>query len=714
MMRPATQTRMMEGIIVYVVLMFYVTTCIACPLHCSCSTIDNGTSVVCKGTNYTQFPDDFPKDTIYLKFTHTNLTILTKDNFTRLINLQILILSFGKLKYIANDTFNDIRQLRRLDLSYNRFNPVDMLWMATCGTDKLQKLETLNLGNTRMGLSQLEIFIDCLQNQVSLQDLYLSGNAFRSIPNYLFSKLPGLQQLDLSQTKLLEPLNVLAFVNLTSLKRLHLDLNYLRTFPNFTTQGVRHGSILPSLEFIKLDFNNLLQLPDQDVGLKQLLYLNAAHNHFSMLNHLLIGTVVPSLKTLMLENNGIQTRKIVLNSTQLTILNLSYNKLDFNDNGDMFRYVPNLRILHLDGNDLSAVWRPIIGNALFKNNHKLVYVSMSAARIAQLPVDIFWNLPQLVKLYMFDNAIAYLDPKLFEKSLGLRKLDLRNNRISAISENTFPAQVLENLVMLELADNPYQCDCSLVWFADWLNRTSAVIGQTTHYKCLTPPEQKGKHLLQFHMPPELCEQHEKNLAYVLSVSLSISLSFILAISVVIYKFRWHIGYVYFLLQSRRRKYRALHDDTEYRYDAFIVYNRNDVQWLLNDMLPKLEVEYEFKLCIHDRDWEAGGDIYDNIIESISSSRKTILLVSNAFATSEWCHFEMTMAQSRLFADDRNALIMVLLEDLRPENITPRLAMQMKRQTFVMWTDNEMGRKLFWKKLHRALRRAVDSVMYGRN
>jgi Leucine-rich repeat (LRR) protein len=380
----------------------------------------------------------------------------------------------------------------------------------------------------------------------------------------------------------------------------------------------------------------------------------------------------------------------------------------------MLHNLPNLRILFLDGNELSAFWIPAIGNAFFKYNKKLVYISMATARIAQLSVEMFWELPQLGKLFLYDNAISFLDPRLFEKSLQLRKLDLRNNRITVISENTFPRQILSNVVMLELGENPYECDCGLIWFSDWMNRTSIHLGQLSHYKCLTPPEQHGKHLIKFRMPPELCQSKAANLAFKLSISLSVSCSVILAVAGVVYKFRWHIGYLCFLLQSKRRKYRAIHDPTDYRYDAFIAYNRADAQWLLNNLVPKLEVECGLKLCIHDRDWPLGLDIYDNIVESISNSRKTILLVSNAFATSEWCHFEMTMAQSRLFEEDRNALIMVVLEDIQPTNITPRLAMQMKRQTFVVWTDNEMGKKLFWKKLHKAVKRPVDSVMFDPN
>jgi toll-like receptor 13 len=52
------------------------------------------------------------------------------------------------------------------------------------------------------------------------------------------------------------------------------------------------------------------------------------------------------------------------------------------------------------------------------------------------------------------------------------------------------------------------------------------------------------------------------------------------------------------------------------------------------------------LCIQYRDFEVGKLIVDNIVESMKESRKVILVMSNAFATSEWCHFEVLLAHER--------------------------------------------------------------------
>ena len=96
---------------------------------------------------------------------------------------------------------------------------------------------------------------------------------------------------------------------------------------------------------------------------------------------------------------------------------------------------------------------------------------------------------------------------------------------------------------------------------------------------------------------------------------------------------------------------------------------------------------------------------DNVVESVESSRKTVLIVTNTFASSQWCYFELVMAQSRLFREDRDNLILVMMEKINDDLITPRLRYQMERQTYIEWTGSQVGQKLFWKQLLRAIKRA---------
>ena len=122
------------------------------------------------------------------------------------------------------------------------------------------------------------------------------------------------------------------------------------------------------------------------------------------------------------------------------------------------------------------------------------------------------------------------------------------------------------------------------------------------------------------------------------------------------------------LQARSRENQQLFDKREYEYDAFVMHCHADSQWVIHQLRPHLEESStdevaNLRLCIHQRDWLGGRDITDNIVESIEASRKSLLIVSNAFAASSWCQFELTMAQTRLFEEDRDNLILFLLEEI---------------------------------------------------
>jgi len=165
-----------------------------------------------------------------------------------------------------------------------------------------------------------------------------------------------------------------------------------------------------------------------------------------------------------------------------------------------------------------------------------------------------------------------------------------------------------------------------------------------------------------------------------------------------------------VLQARRFKELDTEDDSPYEYDAFVVYSEHDSKWVKQQLCPKLEDAYKLKLCLHYRDFPYGQEIMTNITTSIEKSRKCLLIASNAFATSNWCHFEMSMAQTGMLRKDRHNVILVLLEEINEFNMTPRLCHQMSKYTYPEWTESEVGQQLFWKRLCQALAKPAVSVV----
>ena len=148
---------------------------------------------------------------------------------------------------------------------------------------------------------------------------------------------------------------------------------------------------------------------------------------------------------------------------------------------------------------------------------------------------------------------------------------------------------------------------------------------------------------------------------------------------------------------------------DYKYDAFVAYHRDDIDWVRDELYEKLDQKEDgtndpdrFRLCIHDRDFTPGTSIEDNIVRAIENSRKTILVLSEGFLTSQWCDFELQMARMESFDKGRNLIIVVMLECLPAEKMSKSLRMLIKRNTYIEWFEDPVNKSNLWEKLRSAL------------
>ncbi|KAF5300627.1 hypothetical protein FQA39_LY11088 [Lamprigera yunnana] len=106
----------------------------------------------------------------------------------------------------------------------------------------------------------------------------------------------------------------------------------------------------------------------------------------------------------------------------------------------------------------------------------------------------------------------------------------------------------------------------------------------------------------------------------------------------------------------------------------------------------------------------GSVICESVMTSIEKSRKTILIISDAYARSEWCRWEVQIVQHhRLFIDcgDReinDSLIMIKLGNVSKSNCTPTLKYLMKTRIYLEWDRDAKKQKVFWEKLRKVLTR----------
>jgi len=129
---------------------------------------------------------------------------------------------------------------------------------------------------------------------------------------------------------------------------------------------------------------------------------------------------------------------------------------------DSFARLTDLTELKLDRNNLT--WLP---NKMLAGSPRLEQVSITGNRVERLQAYVFPPLLSLKVLRLSENGIESVDRKAF-MNLGtsLEQLDLSGNSLKLIEEETF--RPLYGLQQLHIDGNPWECDCHLKKFRDFI------------------------------------------------------------------------------------------------------------------------------------------------------------------------------------------------------------------------------------------------------
>lgn len=77
-------------------------------------------------------------------------------------------------------------------------------------------------------------------------------------------------------------------------------------------------------------------------------------------------------------------------------------------------------------------------------------------------------------------------------------------------------------------------------------------------------------------------------------------------------------------------------------------------------IQELEDKRGYTLCLNERDFIPGAGITDNIVECIGESKHIILILSNSFASSPWCQYEVQVSLAELHRRRKSQFIISLL------------------------------------------------------
>lgn len=240
--------------------------------------------------------------------------------------------------------------------------------------------------------------------------LDLRGNRIKTIEKGAFSHFVSLAELDLSNNCLSE---IPSFNNATTLQSLDLSSNYIQLLSSNALKG------LQNLQNLVLFNNSIKQI---ETGVFRFVpALRTADFSFNEIHRILKETFegLQQLSTLFLQNNLIE--------------NISIEGHD----------MPGLRTLNLSSNMLSSK----IASGMFPDNVENLDLSY--------------------------NNISDITEYAFYSYEYLRRLSLKGNKLTTLAMNDLAVPIDQSRrTIVYISDNPFDCDCKLIWLRKKVNEIS--------------------------------------------------------------------------------------------------------------------------------------------------------------------------------------------------------------------------------------------------
>ncbi|XP_076434837.1 toll-like receptor 4 [Babylonia areolata] len=667
---------------------------------CTCTQSDAD----CSGRlAHVRYVPKLPEKITYVDLSHNNFSsaILTEDIFHNLTNTVYLNLSSNNFTGLPKDAFEGMMELDTLILNNNEHLDIKSVREIL----SMQGLDYIRAENCNLPQPP-KYFFQNITSTVARID-------FGSNPHGGTYHLDGFCDLE---NLLYVELHDCDFKDITSSCRvsfahLHLSGNTLRKFPKTC---IGEESIFPMLSYFWLVHNQIDSLSMSDICLPALQHLDLSFNRIRLYP---TGAFefhrFPDLETLYLQHQSSDMDITVVvedgafNNPSLRDIDLRHNQIQIADQGKTGKYAFvncfRVKYLYLDGNNFTNVDDQRFLE-LFRHLLELTQLSVSNTRLDSILSKAFPSFHLLEYLFMEDNMISSIPDGAFDSVQGLTHLHLHNNKIKSITQNTFGEGLRGRLKNLTLGLNPLECSCELLWFQDWfksdLELFTGLEEKITDYKCSNVPEMT---LADFSMAEQACVLSRETSLLLIQINVLVVVS--LTMVSLIFRYRWHFRLLLYELfrgrdNLRRQRLRA----DNFHFDVFVSYASEDLPWVRQQLMGRLEAELGLRLCVHERDFLPGRHIVDNIMHSVDSSRKVLMVFSANFLRSQWCQFELSVCLTHVMDVD-DSLIVVCVDDVMSRDMTSAMKAVLKTTTYIQWSEDEGEEAVasFWRRLHLALR-----------
>ncbi|XP_044063921.1 trophoblast glycoprotein-like isoform X2 [Siniperca chuatsi] len=172
--------------------------CLECPFGCEYFAVTR--TVKCVSKDLLTVPHSIPGHARTVIITGNNIHQIGPDSFTELENVTNIILSNNRITEMASHSLSALLNLRFLDLSGNQLALIHPEAFSIPGSP----LQELNLSRSLYNFTARSDLTTALRwgGLTGLLSLDLSGNHLSLLPPGMFSHLPNLQQLYLSNNSL--------------------------------------------------------------------------------------------------------------------------------------------------------------------------------------------------------------------------------------------------------------------------------------------------------------------------------------------------------------------------------------------------------------------------------------------------------------------------------------------------------------------------------
>ncbi|XP_052083879.1 toll-like receptor 4 [Mytilus californianus] len=648
-------------------------------------------------------------------------------------NVYTLSLKKNNIKVINDYQFSLLRNLSELDLSYNKIKRLNRF-----SFNGLSNLLILNLNNNPLPYTERAIPSEVFKSLISLKHICIrfTSPIGTLLPEVALSNLKLLESLEID-IPLITPYKVIFGKSFDSL--VHLETLKIGTCLVF---GIKNDTFshLVYLKNIYFDIIcEILILPGAHHCLQKLhkieMHFFSQYDVFSIV-HATMELKLTPVQTIVFKNtffhgrekpyytwtalasglNGSSVQNLQLTGNNpvslfplskiepappsFLTLNLSSNKLD-----QFELELTNIQKLILRDNHLGNFLRFKTFNKHIKRNSKLKYIDISMNRIYKLKSSIFHGHPELRYINLSHN---YLQEVLFDVSQAnyLKYLVLSNNFISGFNQKSmkmFDHLSLNSNLSIFLLNNSLECTCKTLLFWKWIVVTR--VNVFFDRRCVSEDGTVVRFLSTNKIIPKLEKECIAYTSFIIIASIVLVATLICIAVAVVYKYRWKLRYMFYLAKSKHHRHKASTDDKQYVYDAFISYCEHDKSFVINDCIKNLEMERNFKLCVHQRDFIPGEEITTNITNAIHESRKTICILTKQFFDSYYCMFEFNMArmESIYSRDKRNIIFLIFVEQILPQNMPLVLLELVQKDSYIEYPNDQQGNVVFWDKIDEALR-----------